>query len=130
MEVAMTQFDNSVYIGSINTISRRVLNGSDGLSEPSRSNPRQGLAAGWSDAFIDAMARAARRLNVALPAGTSDEVEIDLVFRGGAFFLRGRHNVSLPGLERDVARAVIDVAHQTASDTTATRNIIVEINLI
>jgi len=45
--------------------------------------------------------------------------------------LRARLNVSLPGLERDVAQALVDAAHETCPYSKATRgNIEVEINLV
>jgi organic hydroperoxide reductase OsmC/OhrA len=49
----------------------------------------------------------------------------------GGYVLRARLNVSLPGLEPEVARAVIDAAHETCPYSKATRgNIDVEINLV
>jgi hypothetical protein len=32
---------------------------------------------------------------------------------GGEYFLQARLNVSLPGVEREVAQALVDAAHQT-----------------
>jgi lipoyl-dependent peroxiredoxin len=50
---------------------------------------------------------------------------------GGAYFLRVRFNVSLPGIETDVARALMDAAQQTCPYSKATRgNIDVAINLV
>jgi lipoyl-dependent peroxiredoxin len=50
---------------------------------------------------------------------------------GDAYFLQARLNVSLPGLERNVAQALVDAAHQTCPYSKATRgNIDVAINLV
>jgi organic hydroperoxide reductase OsmC/OhrA len=49
----------------------------------------------------------------------------------GGYLLRARLNVSLPGLDAEVARAVVDAAHQICPYSKATRgNIDVEINLV
>jgi lipoyl-dependent peroxiredoxin len=47
------------------------------------------------------------------------------------YLLRARLNVSLPGLDRAVAQALVDAAHQICPYSKATRgNIEVEINLL
>jgi lipoyl-dependent peroxiredoxin len=95
------------------------------------TNPEQLFAAGWSACFEGAMAIAARRMKVALPADFAIDAEVDLCMSGDAYFLRARLNVSLPGLEREVAQALTDAAHQTCPFSKATRgNIDVEINLV
>ena len=95
------------------------------------TNPEQLLAAGWSACFEGAMGVVARRMKVALPADAAIDAEVDLCTDEGAYFLRARLNVSLPGLERDVAQAVVDAAHQTCPYSKATRgNIDVVITLI
>ncbi|RWN51856.1 organic hydroperoxide resistance protein [Mesorhizobium sp.] len=97
----------------------------------SGTNPEQLFAAGWSACFEGAMAIAARKMNVVLPADLSIDAEVDLNSGDGAFFLSARLNVSLPGMDRNDARAVVDAAHQTCPYSSATRgNIEVEINLI
>ncbi|RWK54962.1 organic hydroperoxide resistance protein [Mesorhizobium sp.] len=97
----------------------------------SGTNPEQLFAAGWSACFEGAMAIAARKMNVVLPADLAIDAEVDLNSGDGAFFLGARLNVSLPGMDRNDARAVVDAAHQTCPYSKATRgNIEVEINLI
>jgi Ohr subfamily peroxiredoxin len=77
------------------------------------------------------MAIAARKMNVVLPADLAIDAEVDLNSGDGAFFLSARLNVSLPGMDRNDARAIVDAAHQTCPYSKATRgNIEVEINLI
>ncbi|RWK44628.1 organic hydroperoxide resistance protein [Mesorhizobium sp.] len=97
----------------------------------SGTNPEQLFAAGWSACFEGAMAIAARKMNVVLPADLAIDAEVDLNSGDGAFFLSARLNVSLPGMDRNDARAIVDAAHQTCPYSKATRgNIEVEINLI
>jgi osmotically inducible protein OsmC len=85
------------------------------------TNPEQLFAAGWSACFEGAMAAAARQRHIALPADTAIDAEMDLCVAGGAYFLRARLNVSVPGLSRDVAQALIDGAHATCPYSKATR---------
>ncbi len=95
------------------------------------TNPEQLFAAGWSACFEGAMGIAAQKMKVAIPPGMAIDAEVDLCMVDGAYFLQARLNVSLPGLERDVARALTDAAHQTCPYSKATRgNIDVVINLV
>ena len=105
------------------------------LSSPgtagSGTNPEQLFAAGWSACFIGAMGLAAGKRKVALPADLAIDAEVDLGTADGGYFLRARLNVSLPGLEREVAQALVDAAHQICPYSKATRgNIDVVINLV
>ena len=88
------------------------------------TNPEQLFAAGWSACFDGAMNIAARRLGITLPAERAIDAEIDLCLDGDSYFLRARLNVSLPGLDADSARAVIEAAHQTCPYSKATRGIV------
>ncbi|HAP47405.1 MAG TPA: peroxiredoxin, partial [Afipia sp.] len=95
------------------------------------TNPEQLFAAGWSACLIGAMNRAAGGLKVKLPADLAVDAEVDLGKTGEEFFLQARVNVSLPGLDREVARAVVDGAHQICPYSKLTRgNINVELNLV
>jgi Ohr subfamily peroxiredoxin len=105
------------------------------LSAPGSSapgtNPEQLFAAGWSACFIGAMGFAAGQLQVKLPAQTAVDAEVDLVNNESGYFLQARLNVSLPGLDRDTAQAIVDGAHQTCPYSKLSRgNIDVEINLV
>jgi osmotically inducible protein OsmC len=95
------------------------------------TNPEQLFAAGWSACFEGAMGLAARKMKIALPADTAIDAEVDLCLTDGAYFLQARLNVSVPGLERGVAQALVDAAHQTCPYSKATRaNIDVTIKLV
>jgi len=95
------------------------------------TNPEQLFGAGWSACFIGAMGFAARANKIVLPADTSVSAEVDLVQGGDGYALQARLNVSLPGIDRDVAQQLIDAAHQTCPYSKATRgNIDVVITLV
>ena len=95
------------------------------------TNPEQLFAAGWSACFEGAMGLAAQKLKIALPAATAIDAEVDLCSNDGAYFLQARLNVNLPGLDREVAQAIVDSAHQTCPYSKATRgNIDVAINVV
>ena len=95
------------------------------------TNPEQLFAAGWSACFIGAMGLAAAKIKISLPTDLAVDAEVDLGTTGGAYFLQARLNVSLPGLEREVAQALVDGAHETCPYTKATRdNISVVTNLV
>jgi Ohr subfamily peroxiredoxin len=95
------------------------------------TNPEQLFAAGWSACFIGAMTIAAGKMKITLPADTAVDAEVDLIMEGTGYFLEARLNVSLPGLEHETARGIVDAAHQTCPYSKATRgNISVAINLI
>jgi lipoyl-dependent peroxiredoxin len=95
------------------------------------TNPEQLFAAGWSACFEGAMGLAARRLKITLPADLAIDAEVDLCLADGAYFLQARLNVSLPGMEREVAQTLVDAAHQTCPYSKAIRgNVNVVITLI
>jgi Ohr subfamily peroxiredoxin len=95
------------------------------------TNPEQLFAAGWSACFEGAMGLAARKSKVGLPPDLAIDAEVDLGMVGGAYVLRARLNVSLPGLDRVVAQSIVDAAHQTCPYSMATRgNIDVTITLV
>jgi osmotically inducible protein OsmC len=77
------------------------------------TNPKQLFAAGWSACFIGAMRHAAGKMKVTLLANLAIDAEVDLCATGGEYFLQARLNVSLPGMDREVAQALADAAHQT-----------------
>lgn len=94
------------------------------------TNPEQLFAAGWSACFIGAMGLAAGKRKLRLPADTAVDAEVDLGMTDGAYFLQARLNVSLPGLEAELARALVEEAHETCPYSKATRgNIHVELNV-
>jgi lipoyl-dependent peroxiredoxin len=95
------------------------------------TNPEQLFAAGWSACFEGAMALAARQRKIALPPDTAINAEVDLNLADGEYFLRARLNVSVPGVERSLAQALVEAAHETCPYSKAVRgNVDVSINLV
>ena len=128
----MTRIEKVLYTGRTHTTGGRdgMARSSDGrldikLSPPggpgTGTNPEQLFAAGWSACFIGAMGRAASEMKVTLPADRAVDAEVDLGTTDGAFFLQARLTISLPGLDREIARQVVEAAHQICPYSKATR---------
>ena len=140
--MTITAIEKVLYTGKTRTTGGRdgAAQSSDGqldikLSSPGTSapgtNPEQLFAAGWSACFMGAMSAVAGKLKVALPADRAIDAEVDLGTADGGYLLRARLNVSLPGLDREVAQQVIDAAHQTCPYSKLSRgNIDVTITLV
>ena len=95
------------------------------------TNPEQLFAAGWSACFESAIALTARKRKIALPGDVAIDAEVDLNLGDEGYFLSARLNVSLPGVEREAAQALVDEAHQICPYSKATRgNIDVAIKLV
>ncbi|MBR1220596.1 Ohr family peroxiredoxin [Bradyrhizobium sp. U87765 SZCCT0131] len=88
---------------------------SDGFLDVKLPQPHpaaeQLFGAAWSACYLGAIQLAAAQRKVTLPAVPAVNAEIDLNQAGGAFFLTARLNVSLPGVDRDTAQALVDAAH-------------------
>jgi len=95
------------------------------------TNPEQLFAAGWSACFIGAMGIGAMKMKVKLPQDTAIDAEVDLCNIDGNYFLQARLNISLPGLDREVAQALVEFGEQNCPYSKATRgNIATKFNLI
>lgn len=138
----MTKIDKVLYTGRTHTTGGRdgaarsedarldIKLSPPGSSQPG-TNPEQLFAAGWSACFIGAMGLAAGKRKLKLPTDTAVDAEVDLGTTEGAYFLQARLKVSLPGLDRELAQAIIEEAHQTCPYSKATRgNIDVELALV
>jgi len=89
------------------------------------------FGAAWSACYMGAIELAASQRKIKLPADPQVDAEIDLNLNDGAFFLRARLNVSLPGLDRELARELADAAHGICPYSKAIHgNIDVETNVI
>ena len=105
------------------------------LSSPGTSgtgtNPEQLFAAGYSACFIGAMKAVAGKMKVTLPQDLAVDAEVDLGPIPNAYGIAARLNVSLPGMDRAAAQALVDAAHKVCPYSNATRgNIDVQINLV
>lgn len=69
------------------------------------------FAAAWSACYLGALGLAAAQRKVKLPSEPSVDTTIDLSNTNGAFFLRARLDVSVPGVDRTIAQELIEAAH-------------------
>ena len=131
-----------IYTAKVHTIGGRengAARSSDGhldvkLAPPGSSrsgtNPEQLFAAGWSACFESAIGLIAQKRKIKLPELTID-AEVDLHLADGEYVLSARFNVSLPGLDLDVAQSLVEQAEQVCPYSKATRdNIDVVFNLV
>ena len=89
------------------------------------------FGAAWSACYMGAIELAASKKKIALPPGLAVDAQIDLNLDNGAFFLTARLDVSLPGLDREVAKELIHAAHDICPYSKATHgNIAVETHLV
>jgi len=94
------------------------------------TNPEQLFALGWSACFLSAIKLVAAHMKVKLPADVAIDPEVDLGMTNGGYLLQARLNVSLPGIEPQIAQKIVDGAHQECPYSKATRgNINVVINV-
>ena len=94
------------------------------------TNPEQLFAAAYGACFLNGVAITARRMRLEPPANLSAEVEVGLGVSGRDYGLSVGITVSLPGVDRDVAREIQGAAHRTCPYSKATRgNVDVEIAL-
>lgn len=96
------------------------------------TNPEQLFAAGWSACFESAIGLIVQKKRIKLDGEVAIDAEVDLnLSDADGYSLTARLNVSIPGVERDVAQAMIEEAHQICPYSKATRgNIDVSIRLV
>ena len=128
----MTKIEKVLYTAKAHTTGGReggASRTSDGrldvkLSVPGTSgtgtNPEQLFAVGWSACYLSAIKVVAARMKVKLPTELAIDTEVDLGTADGGYLLQARLNVSLPGIEREVAQALADGAHQECPYSKAT----------
>ena len=108
---------------------------SDGFLDLKLSQPHPAaenlFGAAWSACYIGAIELAAAQRKVTLPTSPTVDAEIELVLDSGSYVLQARLNVSLPGIDREVAQTLVDAAHGICPYSKATHgNINVETTLL
>jgi len=94
------------------------------------TNPEQLFAAGWSACLLSAVKIAAAKMKIRLPADVAIDTEIDLCTNDDGYFIKARHNISLPGLDHQAAQALVDAGEKLCPYSKATRgNIDVAVNV-
>ena len=95
------------------------------------TNPEQLFAAGWSACFLSAIKLVGAKMKVRIPPDLAVDPEVDLLTGEDGFSLQARLNVSLPGLDREIAQKIVDGAEQTCPYSKAIRgNMHAEYNLV
>jgi Ohr subfamily peroxiredoxin len=85
------------------------------------TNPEQLFAAGYSACFIGAMKAVAAREKIALPADVSIEGRVGIGPIPNGFGIEAELKISLPGMPREAAQALVAKAHQVCPYSNATR---------
>jgi Ohr subfamily peroxiredoxin len=88
------------------------------------TNPEQLFAAGYSACFIGAMKAVAARQKIVLPAEVSITADVSLgpmTGKAGAFGIAVKMAVSVPGMDKAAAEALVATAHEVCPYSNATR---------
>ena len=84
-------------------------------------NPEQLFAAGYSACFIGAMKFVAGLQKVAMPADASINATVGIGKIPAGFGIEVQMVVNLPGMDRALAQALVDKAHEVCPYSNATR---------
>jgi Ohr subfamily peroxiredoxin len=94
------------------------------------TNPEQLFAAGYSACFIGALKNVAMREKIKIPDNTSITSEVGIGPIPQGFGIEVAMRISMPGVDRAAAQALIEKAHQVCPYSNATRgNIEVKLSL-
>jgi len=85
------------------------------------TNPEQLFAAGYSACFIGAMKAVAARQKIALPADVSITADVGIGPIPTGFGIQVAMSISVPGMPREAAQALVNAAHQVCPYSNATR---------
>ena len=77
---------------------------------------------GWSPCFVGSIGVCARKMETTLPADTAIDDEVDLCNKKGHYFLQALLNVSVPGLDKELAQLLKDYTELTCPYSRAFRN--------
>lgn len=95
------------------------------------TNPEQLFAAGWSSCFFSALKIEAAKRKVRFPVDAAVDAEIDLCLANEDYTIQARLNISLPGMDREVAQELAEAGHRICPYSKVINgNIKVEANLV
>lgn len=127
----------TVYSGTTHNVggANGYARSADGFLDLQFSDPHPAaenmFGAAWSGCFMGALGLASSQRGIRLPEAPSVDATIDLLMENGEFFLRAKLDVTIPGVDIDVARELVEIAHQICPYSKATRNNIdVELNVL
>ncbi len=113
----------------LNLVTPKELGGAGG----SGTNPEQLFASGYSACFIGALKAVAARQKITLSSEVSIKASVSIgpmTGKAGAFGIAVSMDISLPGMERSAAEALVAAAHEVCPYSNATRgNIDVTLNI-
>ena len=104
----------------MNLSTPKALGGDDGAG----TNPEQLFASGYSACFIGAMKAVAARQKIVLPSEVSNTAAVSIgpmTGKPGAFGISVSMQISVPGMERAAAEALVKAAHEVCPYSNATR---------
>ena len=95
-------------------------------------NPEQLFAAGYAACFIGAMKAVGGQMKIKVPADASIDATVGIGPRSeGGFGITADLAISLPGMDREEAQKLIEMAHQVCPYSNATRgNVDVGLTLV
>ena len=97
----------------------------------SGTNPEQLFAAGYSACFVGALKFVAGQQKIRLPEDVSITVHVGIGLIQQGFGIEAELEISMPGIERNIAEDLIEKAHLVCPYSNATRgNINVTLKLI
>src|SRR5262245_44097494 len=85
------------------------------------TNPEQLVAVAWSACLESAIVQVAHKQQIALPTSSTIDAEVDLKLENDKYFISARLDISLPGVDRTVAQALLNEAQQICAYSKATR---------
>ncbi len=95
------------------------------------ANPEQLFAAGYSACFLSAMKYVAMHQKIALPSDASVDGSVGIGPIANGFGIEVDLKVSVPGMARDAAQALVEQAHAVCPYSNATRgNIDVRLSVV
>ena len=86
------------------------------------TNPEQLFAAGYSACFIGALRAVSAREKIALPKDVAIDGSVGIGQVPSGFCIEVELKISLPGMDREQAQALIEKAHIVCPYSNATRN--------
>jgi len=105
---------------------------SPGSGKPG-TNPEQLFAVGYAACFIGAMKAVGPKIKVTVPQDVAIDSSVSLgpTDGGAAYGIAVKLAISLPGLDADQKKKLVDAAHQVCPYSNATRgNIDVELSIV
>jgi len=85
------------------------------------TNPEQLFAAGYSACFISAMKAVAAAEKIAVPVDVSIDATVGIGPIAVGYGIQAELKISLPGMDREQAEALVHKAHQVCPYSNATR---------